>query len=60
MFKFLISKPIKRKQYKPLAECIVSDQVSSDSISWYFEDTKFKQWYIKNKNKLLVLQESIK
>ena len=49
MFKFLISKPIKRKQYKPLAECIVSDQVSPDSISWYFEDTKFKQWYIKNK-----------
>ena len=49
MFKYLISKPIQRKQYKPLAECIVSDQVSPDKISWYFKDTKFYQWYIKNK-----------
>ena len=50
MFKYLISKPIKKNQtYQERLECILSGQVSSNTIAFYFKNKKFYQWYIKNK-----------
>lgn len=44
-------KPIKRARYKAIAECIVSGQVPSNDIVWYFNDEKFYKWYTKNYTK---------
>jgi|TARA_B100001964_G_scaffold142455_1_gene156967 hypothetical protein len=44
-------KPIKRARYKAIAECIVSGQVPSNDIVWYFNDEKFYKWYTKNYRK---------
>jgi len=40
---------IKKKDYKLIAECITSDQVSSNAIAFYFKNKKFKQYYKKNR-----------
>ena len=41
-------KEVKREDYKKIAECIISGQVPSDEITWYFNDNTFYQWYTKN------------
>ena len=41
--------PIKKKDYKSIAECITSDQVSANTIALYFNDKKFYKYYKKNR-----------
>ena len=41
--------PIKKKDYKSIAECITSDQVSANTIALYFNDKKFYKYYTKNR-----------
>ena len=43
-----MAKELKKKDYKNIADCIISGQVPSDEIVWYFNDEKFYQWYTKN------------
>ena len=38
---------IKKDQYRDIAECIRSDQVSAPEIVELFEDGKFLKWYKK-------------
>ena len=45
---FLMVKEVKRKDYKKIADCIISDQVPSDEVVWYFNDKKFYKWYTKH------------
>ena len=40
---------IKKKNYKSIAECITSDQVSANTIALYFNDKKFYKYYITNR-----------
>ena len=40
---------IKKKDYKSMAECITSDQVSANTIALYFNDKKFYKYYTKNR-----------
>ena len=41
---------IKKDQYRDIAECIRSDQVSAPEIVELFEDGKFLKWYKKEYN----------
>ena len=41
---------IKKDQYRDIAECIRSDQVSAPEIVELFEDGKFLKWYRKKYN----------
>ena len=41
--------PIKKKDYKSIAECITSDQVSPSTIALCFMDKKFYKYYTKNR-----------
>lgn len=43
-----MSKKLKKSEYEEVAECIVSDQVSSDRIVNYFKDKEFYKYYKKN------------
>ena len=38
-----MAKELKKKDYKNIADCIISGQVPSDEIVWYFNDKKFDQ-----------------
>jgi len=40
---------VKKQNYKALLECIISGQVSSNTIALYFEDKKFYQYYRQKK-----------
>ena len=40
--------PIKKKDYKSIAECITSDKVSANTIALYFNYKKFYKYYTKN------------
>ena len=48
-----IDKELEKKDYKKIAECIISGQVPPNGIVWYFNDKKFYQWYTKNYRKPL-------
>ena len=41
---------IKKDQYRDIAECIRSDQVSAPEIVELFEDGQFLKWYKKEYN----------
>ena len=41
---------IKKDQYRDIAECIRSDQVSAPEIVELFEDGKFLKWYKRKYN----------
>ena len=45
---FLMVKEVKRKDYKNIAECILSGQVPSNDIAFYFKNKKFEQSYTKH------------
>jgi hypothetical protein len=40
---------IKNQKYQERLECILSGQVSSNTIALYFKDKKFYQYYRKRK-----------
>ena len=39
------------KKYQERLECILSGQVSSNAIAFYFKDKKFHQYYKKRKGR---------
>ena len=41
-------KKIKKSEYESIAECIISDQVSSEDIVEYFKDKRFYKFYQEN------------
>jgi len=41
--------PIEKKDYKSIAECITSDQVSPSAMALCFMDKKFYKYYTKNR-----------
>ena len=43
-----MTKAVEKKNYKKVAECIISGQVPPDEIVWYFNDEKFYKRYSKN------------
>jgi len=43
-----MDKELKKKDYKNIADCIISGQVPSADIACYFNDNKFYQWYKKH------------
>ena len=38
---------VNREDYEVLGECIVTDQVPAALVADYFDDDKFKKWYMK-------------
>ena len=41
-------KTLKKSEYESIAECIISDQVSSEDSVEYFKDKKFHKFYQEN------------
>ena len=38
---------VNKEDYEVLGECIVTDQVPAALVVDYFDDDKFKKWYMK-------------
>jgi hypothetical protein len=38
---------IKKSEYQDIADCIKTDQVSSEAIAEYFDDEQFFKWFKK-------------
>ena len=38
---------VNREDYEVLGECIVTAQVQAALVAGYFDDAKFKKWYMK-------------